>query len=167
VDPDLPEAYTGQDEVQALLAGLDTRSLLLVVGETVGGDDTLYGEAAAIPGPYAPTPITVVEVGWLANAGSNAVFSDDEVLLFGETMAHEAGHFLGLYHPVEDGGYDAWEWWDALDDTEECVDWRGCESALGDNLMFPYPICYGRTCERQDELTRNQAGVVNHYVGVE
>ncbi|MFZ5480666.1 MAG: hypothetical protein ACOZNI_28145 [Myxococcota bacterium] len=168
LDPDLPAAYSGQDEVETLLAGEEARSVLVVIGETVEGDDTLYGEAAAIPGPYAPTPITVVEIGWLANAGADATFRDPEVLLMGETIAHEVGHYLGLYHPVEDGGYGAWEWWDALEDTAECDAWRTCESELGHNLMFPYPLCGGGSaCERQDEITGEQAGVINHYVGVE
>jgi hypothetical protein len=72
-------------------------------------------------------------VGWLANAGGDGTFSDGDIALYGEVLAHEVGHFVGLCHPVE-RGYD---YWDALDDTPECRSVSSCESILGMNLMFP------------------------------
>ena len=78
----------------------------------------------------------------------------------GETMAHEVGHYTGLYHPVE-SNYRAW---DALDDTPECTRRRDCEDALGDNLMFPYSICDATSCLVTDQLSADQEGVLQRYV---
>lgn len=163
LEADLPAAWTAQEEVEALLAGMGGRAALVVIGDTVEGDAWLYGEAAGIPGPYAATPRSVVEIGWLANAGADAEFDDADVLLMGETIAHEVGHYMGLYHPVEDG----WEYWDAIDDTEACQAMTACEAGLGENLMFPYPLCYGARCSRQDKLSGGQVGVVQRWIGVE
>ncbi len=166
VDPALPDTYEGLDEIRAFHEGADQRSVLMIIGEEIAGDQWLYGEAGGIPGPYAAAEHAAVEVSWLANAGADAEFQQADILLMGETMAHEVGHYLGLYHPVEDG----FEYWDALDDTEECRGYSGCEDVLGSNLMFPYPVCTGATagsCTRQDQITTGQAGVVNRYVGVE
>jgi hypothetical protein len=135
-----------------------------VVGESIAGDaDYLYGEAGGIPGPFAAQPHAAVFVSWLANAGGDAAFDDEDILLFGETMAHEMGHYLGLFHPVEDG----WDAWDAVADTPDCSAIGECEDALGDNLMFPYPVCGARACVRQSALTEIQGGVVQGYIGVQ
>jgi hypothetical protein len=166
VDPALPDTYEGLDAYTTLLEAQGEHAVLLVVGESIAADDTLYGEAGSIPGPYVGTPHSAVEVSWLANAGADAEFSNADIQLFGETMAHEVGHYLGLYHPVEDG----YDYWDALDDTEECSSWTRCDEDLGSNLMYPYPVCTGAgagTCVRQDELTGMQAGVANGYLGIE
>jgi hypothetical protein len=42
-----------------------------------------------------------------------------------------------------------------------------CENNLGDNLMYPYPICAGARCTRQDQLTEDQQGVAHRYLGVD
>ena len=75
-------------------------------------------------------------------------------------LAHEIGHYMGLYHPVE----ASYNYWDALEDTVECGTWNACETQLGNNLMFPYPICYG-ACELQTEITSDQMGVLQRYTG--
>ena len=124
----------------------------------------MYGEAAAIPGPIVPTEISAVEISWIAHAGANGKFSDGEIGILGETMAHETGHDLGMFHPVEDG----WQNWDAVEDTNDCTDMGSCEEKLGTNLMFPYPVCTSMTdCEAQDQLTDGQVGIMQRYVGVD
>ncbi|MDP2311747.1 MAG: hypothetical protein Q8P41_02500 [Pseudomonadota bacterium] len=166
VDAELPDTYEGLPEISAFHDSQDQRTLLMVVGERIAADRWLYGEAGGIPGPYASADHAAVFVSWLANAGSDAEFQEADILLFGETMAHEVGHFVGLFHPVEDG----WEYWDALEDTSDCTGMGACEGSLGANLMFPYPVCTGgsaASCLRQDVLSGGQAGVVNRYVGVE
>ncbi len=166
VDAQLPDTYEGLAAIAELHEDQDQRSVLMVVGESIANDRWLYGEAGGIPGPYAAADHAAVFVSWLANAGADAEFGEADVLLFGETMAHEVGHYLGLFHPVEDG----WVYWDALEDTEDCARMGDCEGELGSNLMFPYPVCTGTSagsCVRQDGLTEGQAGVVQRYVGVE
>ena len=94
--------------------------------------------------------------------GPDALFSDEEVRILGETMAHEVGHLLGLFHPVEID-LDAW---DALADTPRCERTSRCETQLGDNVMFPYPVCNWGGCQSQGNMTTDQVHVVRNYVGV-
>lgn len=164
VDPDLPDTYQGVTEYQDLLAQKVDYPLLMVIGDQIAGDSYVYGEAGAIPGPMVASPISAVEISWLAHAGGNGKFSDNELAILGETMAHETGHYIGLFHPVEDG----WEYWDALEDTPDCTSMSSCQDELGANLMFPYPVCTSMTeCNRQDQLSGGQVGIMQRYVGVE
>lgn len=158
----LPEPASGSPAYATLYDELGGEGIVMVVGDDLDGIADLYGEAGGIPGPQTATNRSVVAVAWLVHAGANASFNDAEIELMAETMAHEAGHYLGLYHPVEQG----WSYWDALSDTSHCQSTGNCESSLGDNLMFPYPICSGSGCVEQSLLTNEQAGVVRNYVGV-
>lgn len=162
LDPALPWAYDGGDpSVADAAASKDPGELQLVVGERIGNDNFTYGVAAGIPGTIQPTKATYVVVSWLVHAGRDAVFDADEIRLMGETMAHETGHYEGLFHPVESD----YRYWDALDDTVECSTAQQCESQLGDNLMFPYSICDANSCLATDVITPAQVGVVQRYLG--
>jgi len=162
LDPNLSFASSGSADIEATAAAYDGRSLFLIVGESFDGDTSLYGIAGGIPGSIEPNRATYVALSWLSHAGTNGTFNDNEIRLMGETMAHECGHFMGLFHPVEDG----YQYWDALDDTQECTTWQTCENQLGDNVMFPYPICDFSSCEPQGALTPQQAAVWGRYTGV-
>ena len=133
----------------------------VVIGETINGTRGLFGQSGGIPGTLVSTANAAVYISWLTNAGRDGEFQEYEVLLLGETMAHEVGHYLGLFHPVE-ASYD---YYDALDDTVECTSWSKCESELGENLMFPYPLCSLTDCEPQGGLTGDQSAVMNLYTG--
>ena len=161
MDASLPEPLPGGSAYTDVYDAVG-EGVVLVVGEDVGGDPNLYGEAGGIPGAQIASPHSVVALGWLLHAGADGDFSDDEIEVMAETMAHESGHFLGLYHPVE----STYDMWDALDDTKKCASGSSCDSALGKNLMYPYPICSGKTCDDQDTLTDEQSGVVHNNVGV-
>lgn len=101
------------------------------------------GFAASIPGPN----------GVSGTAGSGLVISVDshlsrdgttvDAVLMGETIAHEIGHQLGLFHPTESDGLS----FDVLEDTPEChldrdldadgeVSAEECLDAGARNLMF-------------------------------
>jgi hypothetical protein len=101
------------------------------------------GIAAAVPGPN----------GIPGTAGSGVMVSIDTHLdgdgttlltdLMGETMAHEVGHQIGLFHTSEDTGLE----FDGIADTPECTldnDLDGdeemsaeeCEALDGRNFMF-------------------------------
>jgi hypothetical protein len=162
LDPNLGWAWTGDDpNVEARSQDKREDELQLIVGEQVRQQLGTYGVAGGIPGTIVPSGSTYVVLSWLAHAGRNATFDADETRLMGETMAHEVGHYTGLFHPVE-SNYDAW---DALADTPECGNWRTCESELGTNVMFPYSICGGGSCLATDQITPDQEGVMQRYVG--
>jgi hypothetical protein len=159
---DIPDPVGGSELLFAAAETTVDSDVLVVIGETIDGDGTLYGVSGAVPGPLAASPRAVVAISWLVNAGQDAAFDEGEVRLFGETLAHEAGHYAGLLHPVEEG----WDRWDALDDTPPCSSRGSCEAALGDNVMFPYPLCNYVSCEAQVVVTDEQSGVLGHYTGV-
>ncbi len=135
----------------------------IVIGETVGSDPGQYGAAGHLPGPIVRSPLRAIVVGWLANAGRDGVFSADDVRLYGEVLAHEAGHYVGLFHPVE----QSYEAWDALSDTPECRTQRACEDALGTNLMYPVSICSMGVCVSTTGITAQQRGVMQRYTGTQ
>ena len=161
LDPTLQWTYSGDASVQQVAGSKGDGALQLVVGEKIRNENFTYGISAGIPGTIGVTTRSYVVLSWLVHAGRDAAFDDDEIRLMGETMAHECGHYAGLYHPVESD----YRYWDALDDTTECRDAGACESELGDNLMFPYSICDGSGCVATDQLTAGQAGVMQRYLG--
>ncbi len=162
IDPALPAPSAMSGDVLLTASGLvEPGEIAMIVGETVDGGTSLYGIAGHIPGPIVPSPLGAIVVGWLANAGGDGTFSDDDITLYGEVLAHEVGHFVGLCHPVE----RSYDYWDALDDTPQCTSARTCESVLGMNLMFPYSICDGGTCVSTMEITPGQQGIMQRYTG--
>ena len=162
LDPHLAFAWRGDDpEVEARSQDKRAEELQLIVGEQVRNDLGTYGIAGGIPGTILPSGSTYVVLSWLAHAGRNAQFDADEIRLMGETMAHEVGHYTGLFHPVESN----LKAWDALDDTVECSSYRACENELGTNVMYPYSICGGGYCLATDQITADQQGVMQRYVG--
>jgi hypothetical protein len=101
-------------------------------GGEMGG---VLGVSAGIPGA----------AGVHGSQGTGLVFSAnslrgaDGARLVGQTLAHEVGHFLGLFHTTEQESRGA----DQLDDTPECPRDIGggnprCPDA--DNLMFPIAL---------------------------
>ncbi len=141
----------------------------------------LLGVSGGIPGALQPTVRSAVGISATEAMGADGAFSVEEQDLFGETMAHEVGHYLGLFHPVElPGGVDPFtldqtraDTWDSLDDTAECSRMDECGDILGGNLMFPTPVCTDLTLqgcidyEAQVELTGDQADLVHRNPAVD
>jgi hypothetical protein len=161
LDPELNVDSVAPFPNDAVDYGGTDDDVTLVIGETINDVRGLYGQSGGLPGTLVSTANAAVYVSWLTNAGRDGEFEEFEVLLLGETMAHEVGHYLGLFHPVE-ASYD---YYDALDDTVECTSYSKCESQLGENLMFPYPLCSFTDCEPQGNLTVDQRAVMNLYTG--
>ena len=164
---DLDHPSLGSDEYEALKAEGEEEELVVVIGESVGGaGNGILGEAGGIPGPLAPAARAVVAIGWLLHAGNDGQLDDVDIQGMGETMAHEVGHFVGLFHPVELDGYgNPSGYSDALDDTPACGNSSDCLGQLGTNLMYPYRTCYDADCVRQDQLTAQQGAVMQRYTG--
>lgn len=149
------------NEHSDVAGGSDGQQVTILVSETIDGSVDYYGIAGGIPGTLGRTDSALIIVSWLANAGGDGAFSAADVQLFGETLAHETGHYMGLFHPVE----MTYDYWDALSDTEDCGSQNACESALRENLMFPYPVCDWTECVAQDDMTTQQVGVKQRYTG--
>jgi hypothetical protein len=158
-----PPAF-GDDDVYFDISGSTSlRTVNVVIAPSIISYDEIFGIAGDIPGPLVQTGRSAVLISADLSAGPNGVFSEEEKRLLAETMAHEVGHYLGLFHPVE----TTWETWDVLDDTPTCDTEFECVEELGDNLMFPFPVCAGFSCTPQGVLTDEQADVMHRYVGVE
>jgi hypothetical protein len=167
---DWPQAYVDAEgeEANALRAsavGDDPSALNVLFVQDFNEVGTL-GIAAGIPGPN----------GISGTAGSAVMVSVDSHLdadgaslsteLMGETMAHEIGHQVGLFHTTEEDGQAH----DPITDTAECgvdFDYDGdgeltaeeCESAGGRNFMFWTSAEFG-----QYEMSAIQSAVLRDSV---
>lgn len=158
----VPDLLEGDPQLRAVAVSNEDVELVAWVGEELAALPNGLGHAGSIPNARFDGPRAVLGLAALQAAGPDGRFSSEEIALFGEAMAHEAGHFLGLFHPVE---LD-WTRTDALPDTAECGDRAECEATLGGNLMFPYPICAGGDCIEAADLSRGQREVLHGYEGV-
>ena len=129
-EADLPDLFRttealGDSVDQALTINL------VIVQQILIEDGTVLGVSGGIPGPAGAHGFPTSGVVMTA-----AVLSDPEV--GSQTMAHELGHFLGLYHTTEVDSVMA----DVLGDTPECPAdaWQQPDLPCPDleNLMFPY-----------------------------
>ncbi|TNE87143.1 MAG: hypothetical protein EP330_19435 [Deltaproteobacteria bacterium] len=135
---------------------------VVVISDFTDWQIPVYGVSGGIPGPLVPTIRSAVAVNGFTNAGPDLTFSEEEIRIYGETLAHEGGHYLGAFHPVEED----WSTWDAVDDTEQCGSESGCIQTFRDNLMFPYPVCSPLECTPQHALTSGQRTVLHYNAGV-
>ncbi len=161
-DP-LPLIFEGAKEIEELRENGEEKELLVVIGESFTDMPEVLGFSGNVPGSTLPSPRSAVVISWLANAGTDGEFDTDEIRLFSETIAHEAGHYLGLYHPVEID----YSKWDALQDTAECTNENDCHQELKNNVMFPYPVCSVTSCSEQNLLTNAQQSVLHHNTAVD
>ena len=131
-------------ETQALVTqGRADAVNIFLVDEVEGGG--VLGVAAGIPGSLG---IQGPHNGVLVSLGSHLTgpFFNQSInnQLLAETIVHEAGHLLGLWHPTEDNGVE----FDPLDDTAECsksiydsnsngqVSAQECVGNGAENIMF-------------------------------
>ncbi len=120
-------------------AGNDYLNIFLVRSLGAG----ILGISGGIPGPHliqgtAHSGVVFSTFGGLTQMSHNALITQ------GETMAHEVGHFMGLFHTTESSG----KRFDPIADTQECtraeydtngdgkVTSKECADVDGENLMF-------------------------------
>lgn len=158
-----PPSVGSEADYEEISAATPMRSVNVVIAERIVGFDDVYGMSGDIPGPLVSSSRSAVIVSTLLAGGPDGVFSQQEERLYGETLAHEVGHYLGLFHPVEID----YAGWDAIEDTPECAEEAECLSRLSGNLMFPYPVCDQAGCMPQDLLTSEQRAVAHGHVAVD
>lgn len=160
----LPPAFGDEERYRAIATDTPTRTINLILSDVVIHEGApVLGIAGDIPGPLVPTNFSSVQLSLAEAAGMDGSYQPADIRLLAETMAHETAHFLGLFHPVE---RDEWSQFDALEDTQMCSTERVCENRLGDNLLFPYPVCVNNVCTPQSALTEDQQGVLHRAVAV-
>jgi len=105
--------YEEQDALMAQSAMASEVRLNLFFVNTIGDNPSgsfsplILGIAGAIPGQYRNGTIF---------SGVMCAWDDWDVDTIGSTAAHECGHYLGLFHPVESDGVTT----DLIDDTPVC-----------------------------------------------
>ncbi|MCB0323238.1 MAG: hypothetical protein KDD69_06670 [Bdellovibrionales bacterium] len=165
----LPLPVTGDDFYRSAAGVGVSPSVNLFIGGDVDARSAVgevLGVAGGIPGPPTPTERSGVAVSIFAAAGPDGIFSAEDTRILGETLAHETGHFLGLFHPVDFSGSQVTAA-DPLDDTAICGFITECisNSELTRNLMFPSPVSDGSGgFIPQNDLTDDQRGVMNRYI---
>lgn len=165
VDAALPSMTEGSDDISEVSATGTDIDITVLIGDTVGGTTQIYGESGGIPGTLVEGNQSAVALSWITNAGGDGTFSSDDIRVYGETLAHEVGHYMGLFHPV-DFDRNRPLYWDALSDTDECQSSSDCDESLGENNMYPYPVCTSfNNCLDQQTLSNGQAGVLHRYTG--
>lgn len=161
IDAALPYPFVGDPAYQAVTAESDDDQLVVIIGEEILTRPDLFGHVGTVPNSLRDTPRAAIGVAWLLSAGPDAKFNAIEVRLLGETLAHEAAHFTGVFHPVE-ADFSSW---DALDDTPECTNRNACEQVYKEAVMFPYPLCREGVCVPAGRFSADQARVMQQYAG--
>lgn len=170
-DADVFLGPANQADWTADVEDLDPRGVVVVIGGVIEDPNFPFlvnGECPSNPGPFVTTPISAVEIAGAVLARDDGVFQDEEIETFATTLAHEVGHYLGLFHAVQlvDHSGDPPTAWDALADTPACATYDDCVATLGDNVMFPFPICGPVKCTSGTVFTADQAAVMRGWVGV-
>lgn len=165
-DPDLlPNPASGSPAYEALAQSISNRqdALQVHIGSAIEGvtGRNVLGISGGIPGSYFPSPRSAIVIGLEAHQGIDGSLSLTERRVMGETIAHEAGHYLGLFHPVERNilQADAFGGDDPLGDTPVCVTINECIAiGLTNNLMFPVTFDPNNS---QQTITPEQSDVMN------
>lgn len=168
---DWPSAYVEAEgpeaaQLRARTAGANPRAINLLLVQDFNEVGTL-GIAAGIPGPNGVTG--TASSGVMVSVDTHLDGSGEQLLteLMGETIAHELGHQLGLFHTSESDGLTH----DPISDTAQCGPERDadgddelsaeeCAAAAGRNFMF----WTSAELFSQSELSPTQAMVLRDSV---
>lgn len=150
-------------EITSAVVDGETQSLNFFLISYFSDEAGTLGVAAGIPGPVSMTGAwgagVVVAVDEHLNGAGDAL----DTTLMGETMAHEGGHQMGLFHTTESDGSRT----ERLDDTPECpgsadrdnddyFSAEECSDFDGRNFMFWVSGSF-----TQDQITADQTWVLN------
>lgn len=167
----LPLPPNGSDYYLEATSSLPRSGVNIFIGGDVeslpGAGDSILGISPSIPGPAIPSAKSAVAISLNDSKGVDGEFSTEEENLLGETLAHETGHYLGLFHPVELDFPLADADVDPLSDTPTCDSLDSClnHQELIHNLMFAVTVTDDQgDFNRQDQLTPQQKEVLNLYI---
>lgn len=114
------------------------------------------GYSMGLPGPYARSRDTsAVLVATEKYAGSNGLDADG----LASSLAHEMGHYLGLYHTSEPNGTNH----DPLPDTPECDAAGSCSVEFRRNLMTSGRWLQGERPSSRINFSDNQGQVMRGH----
>jgi hypothetical protein len=126
---DLNDADLGALVQTSSMAGANDAALNVFFVRTITSGSTLsgyiiLGESAGIPG---------VPIRGTTSSGMAVTMADfpNGVAEIADTLAHEGGHWLGLFHPTESAGTA----FDPIPDTPECA--ASAHDANNDHIMTP------------------------------
>lgn len=127
--------------------------------------EDVLGVAPSIVGAGVPTIKSAVAISLVEHGGIDGNYSAEETEILAQTMAHEGGHFLGLFHPVEcaNDACTTVREGDPLSDTPTCATVNECViNGLVENNMYPTPVA-DREGDfiAQVNFSAQQGGVVN------
>jgi hypothetical protein len=142
---------------------------LFFIEDYSGGWSGILGNAAGIPGSMG---IANSWNGVLSNLTAHASGTTLDSQLLGETVAHEMGHQLGLFHTTEQSGIE----FDIITDTAECAkssrdnDSNGemsaeeCDGYGANNIMFwtPWSTASRSAGKKQETLSSHQQHVLKY-----
>jgi len=171
----LPNPVVGSLFYLQQAQSLPADSINVFIGSGIAGDDSTgpgntldaLGVAPSVPGPDAATLNSAIAIDILSHAGNDGVLDNFDLELLGETMAHETGHYLGLFHPVEfaDDTKTTFVAGDRLTDTALCSTLTECTgTGVASNLMFPSPVS---GVFQQRDLSGQQTQVMQSQVVVD
>ncbi len=148
--------FNAQDyELNVFIADVISQDNTVLPGNEAVG---VLGMVSSTPGPVLPSDKAAVALSLSEHAGAGGVLDDGEADFLGESMAHYAARYLGLFFPVEFDDEGMVSRFDPLSDTLECSSRAACDaSSLVSNLMYDDR----RLAVMQDELTDKQKEVLH------
>lgn len=115
VSGDAYPRYSDSNDIRLSLTDGSAQAVNLFFIQDYADESGTLGEAGGIPGPVGVFGVDAS--GVIVAIDGHTLFNGNvDTQTMGETMAHEVGHQLGLYHTTESDGTR----WESLADTPDC-----------------------------------------------